>query len=49
MLLQSTYSNDQGRAFENFYQLIEDRRIILGTGLKVFFQYKLRFANRLQG
>ncbi|OAF17467.1 hypothetical protein AXW67_08885 [Bradyrhizobium neotropicale] len=49
MLLQSTYSNDQGGAFENFHQLLKDMRIILGPGLKVFFQYELRFAYRLQG
>jgi len=49
VLLQSTYSNDQGRPFENFHQLFKDTRIILGTGLQVFFQYELRVANRFQG
>ncbi|RXG96333.1 hypothetical protein EAS62_12095 [Bradyrhizobium zhanjiangense] len=49
VLLQSTYSNEQGGAFENFQQLFKDMRIILRTGPKVFFQYELRFANRLQG
>ncbi|TYO61991.1 hypothetical protein FXV83_35395 [Bradyrhizobium hipponense] len=47
-LLQSAYGDDQGGAFENFHQLLKDMRIILGPGLKVFFQYELRFANCLQ-
>ncbi|MDA9487934.1 hypothetical protein XI08_01530 [Bradyrhizobium sp. CCBAU 11361] len=49
LLLQSTYGNDQGRPFEDFHQLFKDKRIILGVGLKVFFQYELRVANRFQG
>ncbi|BAR60457.1 hypothetical protein NK6_7306 [Bradyrhizobium diazoefficiens] len=48
-MLQSTYGNDQGRPFEDFHQLFKDKRIILGAGLKVFFQYELRVANRFQG
>jgi hypothetical protein len=48
LLLQSTYSNNQGGAFENFHQFFENARVILVAGLKVFFQYELRFANRLQ-
>jgi hypothetical protein len=49
LLLQSTYSNDQGGTIENFHQSFKDMRIVLGVGLKVFFQYELRFADRLQG
>jgi hypothetical protein len=46
-LLQSAYSNYQIGAFENFHQLVEDTLIVLGPRLKVFFQYELRFANRI--
>jgi hypothetical protein len=46
-LLQSAYSDYQIGAFENFHQLVEDRLVVLGPRLKVFFQYELRFANRI--
>ena len=48
-LLQSAYSAHHVRAFENFHQLVEDTLIILGPGLKIFFQYELRFADCLKG
>ena len=48
MLLQAAYSDDQIRAFENFHQLVEDTLMVLRPGPKVFFQYELRFANRLK-
>jgi len=47
-LLQSAYSNYQIGAFENFHQLVEDALIVLGPGLKVFFQEELRLANRMK-
>jgi len=47
-LLQSAYSENQIRAFEHFHQLVEDALIVLRPRLKVFFQYELRFANRLK-
>jgi hypothetical protein len=47
-LLQSAYSDYQIGAFENFDQLVEDALIVLGPRLKVFFQYELRFANRMK-
>ncbi|MDH2354840.1 hypothetical protein QCM80_29855 [Bradyrhizobium sp. SSUT112] len=34
---------------ENFHQVFKDTRIVLGVGLKEFFQYELRVANRFQG
>jgi hypothetical protein len=48
LLLQSAYSEYQIGAFENFHQLVEDTLIVLRPGPKVFFQYELRFANRLK-
>ena len=48
MLLQAAYSDYQIGAFENFHQLVEDTLIVLRPGLKVFFQYELRFVNRLK-
>jgi hypothetical protein len=47
-LLQAAYSNYQIGAFENFHQLFEDTLIVLRPGPKVFFQYELRFVNRLK-
>src|SRR3979490_2504415 len=47
-LLQSAYGEYQIGAFENFHQFMEDMLIVLRPRLKVFFQYELRFANRLQ-
>jgi hypothetical protein len=47
-LLQAAYSNDQIGAFENFHELVEDMLIVLRPGPKVFFQYELRFVNRLK-
>ena len=48
MLLQAAYSDFQIGAFENFNQLVEDTLVILGSGLKVFLKYPLRFANGLK-
>jgi hypothetical protein len=47
-LLQAAHSNHQIGAFENFHQLVEDMLIVLRPGPKVFFQYELRFVNRLK-
>jgi hypothetical protein len=47
-LLQAAYSNYQIGAFENFHQLVEDALTVLRPGPKVFFQYELRFVNRLK-
>ncbi|XSC47764.1 hypothetical protein ACF1BQ_021785 [Bradyrhizobium sp. RDT10] len=47
-MLQATYSNYQIGAFENFHQLVEDALTVLRPGPKVFFQYELRFVNRLK-
>jgi hypothetical protein len=47
-LLQSAYSEHQIGAFENFHQPVEDTLIVLRPRQKVFFQYELRFANRLK-
>src|SRR5882757_6766753 len=46
--LQAAYSNYQIGAFENFHELVEDMLIVLRPGPKVFFQYELRFVNRLK-
>ena len=48
LLLQAAYSNYQIGAFENFHQLVEDALIVLRPWPKVFFQYELRFVNRLK-
>jgi hypothetical protein len=47
-LLHSAYSDDQIGPFENFNQLVEDALVILGSGLKVFLEYPLRFADGLK-
>ena len=47
-MLHSAYSDDQIGPFENFNQLVEDTLVILGSGLKVFLEYPLRFANGLK-
>jgi hypothetical protein len=47
-LLQSAYSEYQIGTLENFHQLVEDALIVLRPRLKVFVQYELRFANRLE-
>jgi hypothetical protein len=47
-LLQAAYSNYQIGPFENFHELVEDMFIVLRPGPKVFFQYELRFVNRLK-
>jgi hypothetical protein len=46
--LQAAYSDYQIGAFENFHQLVEDTLMVLRPGPKVFFQYELRFVNRLK-
>jgi hypothetical protein len=47
-LLHSAYSDDQIGPFENLDQLVEDALVILGSGLKVFLEYPLRFADGLK-
>jgi hypothetical protein len=48
-LLQSTYSDNQIGPFENLHQLVENAPLaVLGARLKIFFQYSLRFADRLK-
>jgi hypothetical protein len=46
--LQAAYSDYQLGVFENFHQLVEDTLMVLRPGPKVFFQYELRFVNRLK-
>jgi len=46
--LHAVYSNHQIGAFENFHQPVEDPFIVLRPGPKVFFEYELRFINRLK-
>ena len=46
--LQAAYGDHQIGAFENFHQSVEDTLIVLRPGPKVFFEYKLRFINRLK-
>jgi hypothetical protein len=48
LLLQAAYSDYQIGAFENFHQLVENTLVVLRPRPKVFFQYELRFANRLE-
>ena len=48
MSLQTAYSDYQIGAFENFHQPVEDTLIVLRPGPKVFFEYELRFTNRLK-
>jgi hypothetical protein len=48
LMLQAAYSDHQIGAFENFHQLVKDTLIALRPGPKVFFQYELRFVNRLK-
>jgi hypothetical protein len=48
LTLQAAYSDNQIGAFENFHQLVKDALIALRPGPKVFFQYELRFVNRLK-
>ena len=46
--LQPGYSDYQIGAFENFHQPVEDTLVVLRPGPKVFFQYELRFIDRLK-
>jgi hypothetical protein len=47
--LQTAYSDHQIGAFENFHQLVYDTLMVLRPWpKKVFFQYELRFVNRLK-
>jgi cell division protein FtsB len=47
-LLQSAYSDYQIGPFENLHQPVKNTPlVILGARLKVYFQYSLRFADRL--
>lgn len=47
-LLHSAYSYHQIGAFQNLDQPVEDTLIIVRSGLEVFLQYPLRFANGLK-
>jgi hypothetical protein len=46
--LQAGYSDYQIGAFEDFHQPVEDTLIVLRPGSQVFFQYELRFVDRLK-
>jgi len=46
--LQAGYSDYQIGAFEDFHQPVEDTLIVLRPGPQVFFQYQLRFVDRLK-
>jgi hypothetical protein len=46
--LQAGYSDYQIGAFEDFHQPVEDTLIVLRPGPQVFFQYELRFVDRLK-
>jgi len=48
LLLQAAYGDYQIGTFENFNQLVEDTLSVLRPGPKVFFQYELRFVDRLK-
>ena len=48
LLLQAAYGDYQIGTFENFHQTVEDTLMVLRPRPKVFFQYELRFANRLK-
>jgi len=49
-LLQSAYSDYQIGPLENLHQPIKNTPlVVLGARLKVYFQYSLRFADRLKG
>jgi hypothetical protein len=48
-LLQSAYRDYQIGPFENLHQLVENAPlVVLGARFKIFFQYSLRFADRLK-
>jgi hypothetical protein len=47
-LPQSTYSDYEIGAFENFHQPVEDTLIVLGPRLKVFLQYVLCLRDALK-
>ena len=47
-MLQPAYSDHQFRAFKNFDQLVQDALVVLGSGLQIFLQYELRFADGLK-
>jgi hypothetical protein len=46
--LQSIYSDDQVRTFENFDQLVESTFDTLRSRLKVILENRLRLANRIE-
>jgi len=46
--LQTAESDHQIGAFENFHQPVEDTFVVLRPGPKVFFEYELRFIDRLK-
>jgi hypothetical protein len=48
-LLQSAYSDYQIGPLENLHQPVKNTPlVVLGAGLKVYFQYSLRLADRLK-
>jgi cell division protein FtsB len=48
-LLQSAYSDYQIGPLENLHQPVKNAPlVVLGARLKVYFQYLLRFADRLK-
>jgi len=48
-LLQSAYSDYQIGPFENLNQPVKNTPLVgVGAGLKTFFQYAFRFADRLK-
>jgi hypothetical protein len=47
-LLQSIDSDQQIGSLENFHQFVENALVVLGSGLKVFLKYALRFTNGLK-
>jgi hypothetical protein len=46
--LQPAYGDYQIGPFENFHQVVEETLIVVGSRLKIFLQYALRFADGLK-
>jgi hypothetical protein len=47
-LLQSIDRDQQFGSLENFHQFVENSLVVLGSGLKIFLKYTLRFTNGLK-
>ena len=47
-LLQSIDGDQQIGSLENFHQFVENALVVLGSGLKVFLKYALRFTHGLK-